>query len=204
MPPVLPPALTLGFGFESDDDELGDLPTSLSKSGGDDAKKMQESYMLSQSGTFKVEDFNISKGGLLPASERDGPHGTGNPGPQRGAAAAAGLDVQSMDELEIFEELGSGASGTVFRARHKPTDTEVAVKQVTILEKTKRDQVVAELRIMRKHLSPWLVALYNAFYEEAKVHGLTLEQTPPSRSPATVPRAHRCLFATPIPRRCTR
>jgi len=41
---------------------------------------------------------------------------------------------------------------------------------VTILEKAKRDQVVAELRIMRKHLSPWLVALYNAFYEEAKVY----------------------------------
>ena len=77
-----------------------------------------------------------------------------------------------MDELEMLEELGSGASGTVFRARHKPTGTIVAVKQVKILEKSKRDQVVAELRIMRKHRSPWLVALYNAFYEEAKVYSV--------------------------------
>ena len=43
------------------------------------------------------------------------------------------------------------------------------MKQVKILEKSKRDQIVGEVRIMRKHTSPWLVSLCNAFYEEAKV-----------------------------------
>ena len=36
-----------------------------------------------------------------------------------------------------------------------------AVKQVNILDKPRRDQVVAELRIMMTHTqSPWLVTLY--------------------------------------------
>jgi len=43
------------------------------------------------------------------------------------------------------------------------------VKQIQILEKAKRDQMVSELRIMRKHKCPWLVTLFNAFYEEATV-----------------------------------
>jgi len=171
--PGFPGALSLpGYG-DSDDEAPGPLPSasSLSKSGADDAKKMQESFMLSQSGTFKVDDFKINKDGLLAESERDGPLGTGGAGAlPKGMAATAALEVNAFDELETLGELGSGASGTVFRARHKPTGTIVAVKQVTILEKPKRDQVVAELRIMRKHLSPWLVAMHNAFYEEAKVY----------------------------------
>ncbi|EOD17316.1 hypothetical protein EMIHUDRAFT_75779, partial [Emiliania huxleyi CCMP1516] len=43
-----------------------------------------------------------------------------------------------------------------------------ALKQVTVFEPAKRLQAVSELRIMRKHRCPWLVALYNAFYEEAR------------------------------------
>jgi hypothetical protein len=155
----------MALSLDSDEDDVPPLPptltTDLSKSGLDEAKKMQESFMLSQSGTFKVDDFKINKTGLVPDSERERPQST--------AGSAFGLlDVSKFDELETLAELGSGASGTVYKARHKPSGTIVAVKQVTILEKAKRDQVVAELRIMRKHLSPWLVALYNAFYEEAK------------------------------------
>jgi hypothetical protein len=155
----------MALSLDSDEDDVPPLPrqltTELSKSGLDEAKKMQESFMLSQSGTFKVDDFKINKTGLVPDSERERPQST--------AGSAFGLlDVSKFDELETLAELGSGASGTVYKARHKPSGTIVAVKQVTILEKAKRDQVVAELRIMRKHLSPWLVALYNAFYEEAK------------------------------------
>ena len=40
------------------------------------------------------------------------------------------------------------------------------------MEKSKRDQVVSELRIMKSHAlgARWLVAMHNAFYEEAKVY----------------------------------
>ena len=84
---------------------------------------------------------------------------------------AQAVEVTSLADLEMLNELGSGASGTVFKARHKSTGNIVAVKCVTILEKAKRDQVVSEIRLMRKHMlgAKWLVAMHNAFYEDAKV-----------------------------------
>ena len=57
------------------------------------------------------------------------------------------------------QDLGVGASGTVKKAKHKTTGMFVAVKQIQILEKAKRDQMVKELRIMRTHECPWLVSL---------------------------------------------
>ena len=77
-----------------------------------------------------------------------------------------------MDELETLTELGKGASGTVFKVKHKQSGEIVAVKQVTILEKGKREQIVSEMKIMRRHQCPWLVALYNAFYEETRVYAI--------------------------------
>lgn len=155
---ALPPRLNLGT-LSDDEDQVPPLSSGgFSRSGESDARIMQESFALSQSGTFKVKDFGINKGGLK-SSMSDRAGGSGY------------LEVNSMDELEIECELAHGASATVFKAKHKPTGTTVAVKQVKILEKATRDQVVAELRIMRKHnLSPWLVQLMNAFYEEAKVY----------------------------------
>ena len=50
-----PPMLSLG-GADSDDDQPGPLPAELPPNLGSasDAQKMQESFALSQSGTFKV------------------------------------------------------------------------------------------------------------------------------------------------------
>lgn len=79
------------------------------------------------------------------------------------------IDVQSLDELKMGDDLGAGASGTVKKATHMPSGHFVAVKQIQILEKAKRDQMVVELRIMRTHECPWLVTLHNAFYEDAAV-----------------------------------
>ena len=136
----------------------------------------QTGFMLSQSGAFKVADFQIRKeGGLLPTLGEDAP----SPSDDHARPGELGtshqtipeLHVQSINDLEMLGELGSGASGTVYKARHAGTDTMVAVKAVTILEKAKRDQVVKELRIMRKHTlgARWLVGMHNAFYEDAKV-----------------------------------
>lgn len=131
-------------------------------------KEKRNSFALSQSGTFKLSDFAVNKGGM---------HDTPDPKTPAGAAApsqpAAGrLDVKSLDELVMMEELGAGASGSVRKAKHMPTGEIVAVKQITILEKAKRDQVVSELRIMKKHGlgAKWLVAMHNAFYEDARVY----------------------------------
>merc|ERR1719246_374635 len=85
------------------------------------------------------------------------------PTPVREGGTQMVIDVQSL------EDLGAGASGTVKKATHTPTGLFVAVKQIQILEKAKRDQMVVELRIMRTHECPWLVTLHNAFYEDAAV-----------------------------------
>ena len=142
-------------GFDSDDEPAEDA-------GGTGPRKMDDSFMLSQSGTFQVEDFNINRSGLIPVgvSRIISPED-----------ATATVDDMSITDLETLEELGSGATGTVYRARHIRTDEAFAVKCVTILDKSKRDQVVTEMRIMMSHTHcPWLVSLYNAFYEEAKVY----------------------------------
>ena len=84
------------------------------------------------------------------------------------------LPIGSLSELEMLEELGSGASGTVYKARHVGSSSLVAVKCVTILEKAKRDQVVAELRIMRQHTrglgARWLCHMHDAFYENGRIY----------------------------------
>merc|ERR1740139_1792142 len=89
------------------------------------------------------------------------------PTPVREGGTQMVIDVQSLEELKMGDDLGAGASGTVKKATHMPSGHFVAVKQIQILEKAKRDQMVVELRIMRTHECPWLVTLHNAFYEDA-------------------------------------
>uniref|UniRef100_A0A7S2IUP2 mitogen-activated protein kinase kinase n=1 Tax=Haptolina brevifila TaxID=156173 RepID=A0A7S2IUP2_9EUKA len=157
--------LRINDGIESGDEE-DDAVGSLKLDGAAPLKQNKgtlndQSFMLSDSGTFKVEDFNISKSGLVPSGER----GVSNEAPARE------VDVTTISDLETLDKLGSGASGTVYRAKHIKTGEVFAVKQVRILDKPKRDQVVSELRIMMSHTQcPWLVSLYNAFYEEANVY----------------------------------
>ena len=161
------PPMLLNIG--GSDDEGDGLPQ-LQPSASD--RSLQESFMLSQSGTFKTEDFKLNKTGLV--MQDISAEGGGSP--DRGAGSggspsgANGLEVKDISELETLGELGRGASGVVYKARHTPSGTIVAVKQVPILEKPKRDQIVSELRIMRQHQCPWLVPLFNAFYDDAKVY----------------------------------
>lgn len=146
---------------DSDDEE------EASDSGG---RPTKIDFILSQSGAFKMEDFQIRPQGGLTGSCRDSPE-------RRSHAISEEidtpqLDVHSISDLEMLNELGSGASGNVFKARHRSTGTFVAVKCVTILEKSKRDQVISELRIMMSHSqgSRWLVKMHNAFYGDASSH----------------------------------
>ena len=74
-------------------------------------KEKRNSFALSQSGTFKLSDFAVNKGGM---------HDTPDPKTPAGAAApsqpAAGrLDVKSLDELVMMEELGAGAAARCAR-----------------------------------------------------------------------------------------
>ena len=159
LPIPLPPRAIMMLAIQTEEDEEEAQAQVLEK-------EKRNSFALSQSGTFKLSDFAVNKGGM---------HDTPDPKTPAGAAApsqpAAGrLDVKSLDELVMMEELGAGASGSVRKAKHMPTGEIVAVKQITILEKAKRDQMVTELRITRQHACPWIVSVHNAFYDEGCVY----------------------------------
>ena len=147
--------LKINAGDDSDGDDLGYEPAARA-----------DGFSLSQSGAFTVKDFRINTMGLAPLVESDSPVAK----TLSSASVRRGLNVESIEDLEMLEELGSGMSGTVWSALHKPTGVIMAVKKIQILEKAKRDQAISELRIMRKHECPWLVSLFNAFYEDTKVY----------------------------------
>ena len=44
----------------------------------------------------------------------------------------------TKDDLEIYEPIGNGASGYVYRALHKPTGKFVALKSINAYDKEKR------------------------------------------------------------------
>ena len=163
MPPLL-------LGLDSDEDEEDDVanvPAAVQMQqafaaaaaaeaapGGGRGGRFEESFMLSQSGTFKVQDFNINRSGLKAVGPKEN-------SPEAHEQAARSVEISSITDLETMEHLGQGASGVVFSAKHKMTGEMFAVKEVNVLDKSKRDQVVAELRIMMTHTRcPWLVTLY--------------------------------------------
>jgi len=170
---VMPPTLG-GIGSDDEDEAPGPLPPSGKEPAPAVDPLNKTGFVLSQSGAFKTADFQLRPdSGLLDLSiGEDAPAEHAHPAELGEVQQAPTVEVHSIGELEMLGELGHGASATVFKARHVSSGATVAVKCVTILEKAKRDQVVSELRIMRKHTlgARWLVAMHNAFYEDAKVY----------------------------------
>lgn len=78
----------------------------------------------------------------------------------------------SLDELETLGLLGRGCSGHVVRARHLRTDTLYAVKLVNnVYDKSKRDQMLTEIRTLYSVESPYLVDFYGAYFKD---HALSI------------------------------
>ncbi|OLY80251.1 Dual specificity protein kinase FUZ7 [Smittium mucronatum] len=67
-----------------------------------------------------------------------------------------------QEDLKIISELGSGASGTVSKVLHVPTNTLMAMKVVRI-ELSVRQQILKELQILYECNSPFIVSFYGAF-----------------------------------------
>ena len=129
----LPSGLQLGESCTFSDDTEGESPSE------------KQNFSLSQSGAFTVEDFELRANTGLRALSPDAARG-----PAELGFGVMALPIGSFGDLEMVGELGSGASGTVYKARHVGTGTAVAVKAVTILQKEKREQVLSELRLMRR------------------------------------------------------
>jgi len=115
----------------------------------------KNSFNLSDTGTFQKSDFKIARDGLL----------------DKGTSRSKLLGVKMrLEELDFLGDLGQGASGIVRKAKHTPTGTIVAVKTVNISDKSKRSQMVTELKSLTTATCPYMVGLYDAFYEEMQVH----------------------------------
>jgi len=93
----------------------------------------------------------------------------------------------SLKEVDILDELGKGNYGTVYRVIHRrpanvrasePTMTrrgstgiEMAMKEIRLeLEDSKFAQIVMELEVLHKCMSPFVIDFYGAFFQEGAVY----------------------------------
>mmetsp|Transcript_23873 Transcript_23873/g.39478 ORF Transcript_23873/g.39478 Transcript_23873/m.39478 type:complete len:361 (+) Transcript_23873:91-1173(+) len=114
------------------------------------------SFTLSSSGTFVKEDFVINRTGIAAVN-----------GTQVARPYKAELRLQDLEMLDI---LGKGASSLVRKAIHKPTGTPLAVKILNVFDKAKRDQLLRELRTLYSSTFPWLVSFYDCLYDEGAMY----------------------------------
>ena len=156
----LPSGLKLQTFSDDEDDEVVEEGTSTT------------SFSLSQSGAFTVEDFQLRATTGLMALGDEGAAADHRARPTELGFGAMALPIKCLRDLQMIGELGSGASGTVYKARHVGTGTAVAIKSVTILHREKREQILSELRLMRKNTdgARWLVHMHEAFYENGRVY----------------------------------
>lgn len=75
----------------------------------------------------------------------------------------------SLDDLDVQEIIGRGASSFVRRAIHKPTNTALALKVINMYDETTREQLVEEIRSLYDADCTSIVNFYGAFYQEGSI-----------------------------------
>ncbi|XP_050230724.1 mitogen-activated protein kinase kinase 10 [Mercurialis annua] len=97
----------------------------------------------------------------LPASDHDGRHQTHHAPPTE----IISPDSPGIDNLEKMAVLGRGNSGTVYKVRHKPTDTILALKILRFDDNAAaiRRQAAREAEILKRVDSPYIVRCYAVF-----------------------------------------
>ena len=69
------------------------------------------------------------------------------------------------DELESTV-IGRGASSYVQRASHVPSDTPLALKVINMYDKSKREQLIKEIRALYRTECPTVITFHGAFFRE--------------------------------------
>ncbi|OAX40380.1 kinase-like protein [Rhizopogon vinicolor AM-OR11-026] len=91
---------------------------------------------------------------------------------------ASGVDFSNgssfainMDQLVLEQELGRGNYGTVKKVLHRPTNVEMAMKEIRLeLDSSKLNGILMELDILHRAISPYIVEFYGAFFVESCVY----------------------------------
>eukprot|EP00158_Paraphelidium_tribonemae_P005291 Partr_v1_DN27266_c0_g2_i3_m38901 putative mitogen-activated protein kinase kinase len=73
------------------------------------------------------------------------------------------------DQITTLEELGTGASGSVFRVIHKSSNTIMAKKIIQQLDAKISKEIMRELQILNKCNSPDIVSLYGAYQYDGQI-----------------------------------
>lgn len=70
------------------------------------------------------------------------------------------------EDLKIGEMIGRGCSSIVLHGVHAPTGTPLALKIISLFEKSKREQLIREIITLYDAQCPNLITFYGAFYRE--------------------------------------
>lgn len=77
----------------------------------------------------------------------------------------------NMEDLDLLNELGKGAYGTVRKVRHTKTRVEMAMKEIRLeLDDSKLNAIIMELDILHRATAPEIVEFYGAFFYESCVY----------------------------------
>ncbi|TFY76698.1 hypothetical protein EWM64_g7314, partial [Hericium alpestre] len=77
----------------------------------------------------------------------------------------------NMSQMQLEDELGRGAYGTVKRVLHKPTNVAMAMKEIRLeLDESKLSSIIMELDILHRASHPSIVEFYGAFFIESCVY----------------------------------
>eukprot|EP00735_Rhodelphis_limneticus_P006725 TRINITY_DN19156_c0_g1::TRINITY_DN19156_c0_g1_i1::g.2218::m.2218 TRINITY_DN19156_c0_g1::TRINITY_DN19156_c0_g1_i1::g.2218 ORF type:complete len:493 (+),score=147.20,sp/O80396/M2K3_ARATH/39.43/5e-82,Pkinase/PF00069.20/1.4e-62,Pkinase_Tyr/PF07714.12/2.1e-37,NTF2/PF02136.15/1.9e-17,Kdo/PF06293.9/0.00075,Kinase-like/PF14531.1/0.0063,Seadorna_VP7/PF07387.6/0.073,APH/PF01636.18/62,APH/PF01636.18/1.8,RIO1/PF01163.17/0.17,SnoaL_4/PF13577.1/0.21 TRINITY_DN19156_c0_g1_i1:52-1479(+) len=124
---------------------------------------LDSTFKLSKSGTFSVADFQIGQQGIK-ASPHHPPSADGD------ATPASEGPRYSMEEFTFLKVLGRGATGFVQLVMHNPTKRTMALKAINIADKTRRHQIIKELRALHEFKSPYFVTFYDAFFHNGAIY----------------------------------
>ncbi|PCH43813.1 kinase-like protein [Wolfiporia cocos MD-104 SS10] len=77
----------------------------------------------------------------------------------------------NMSQMQLEDELGKGAYGTVKKVLHKPTNVAMAMKEIRLeLDDSKLNAIIMELDILHRAVAPEIVEFYGAFFIESCVY----------------------------------